>query len=508
MDRIVIRKDTYVDSVFLMALSAELAKTPALEAGHVVLATPANRQLLEQQGFAAGSLHGLSPTDLVIALRAPSEATLAEAEQRTLSLLTAKTHAGASAAERPVGLTGGLAQLPDATLALISVPGQYAAFEAGRALDAGLHVMIFSDNVAVEDEASLKRRAGSLGLLVMGPDCGTALVSGKPLGFANRLRPGPIGLVGASGTGLQEVSCQIHRLGGGVSHMLGTGGRDLSAAVGGLTTLAAIDALAADPATSVLVVVSKPPAREVAAAVLDRLAALDKPSVVIFLGDAARPERGRVRIARDLSEAARLACDLSSAGSPRGGQPGAPTPDAASLARALSPTQRHVRGLFCGGTLAAEALLLLRGRIGAVSSNLDHGVPTPTEAGHSIIDLGDDEFTRGRPHPMIDPTLRAEHIVRRGGDRTTAVLLLDLVLGAGSHADPAGCTTPAIAEARSRNPGLVVICSITGTDLDRQGLAGQQAALLQAGAVVAPSNVAGARLAAGVIEKQSEEGRP
>ncbi len=500
MDRILIRKDSYYDSVFLMSLSAELGRSAGLEAGHVVLATPANRELLAGQGFDPAPLAALGPTDLVIALRGPDAATLDSAAARLDELLSPK-RGGAqhAAAERPIGLAGGLAQLPGANLALISVPGQYAAYEAAKALEQGLHVMIFSDNVPVEEEVALKRSATTRGLLVMGPDCGTALISGKPLGFANRVRTGPIGLVGASGTGLQEVSCQIHRLGCGVSHILGTGGRDLSAKVGGLTALAALGILAADPATRVLVLVSKPPEPKVAARLLGRLATLGKPAVAVFLGDEKREEPAGVRLAQDLSQAAWMACALAADGPPTPPEEKVPAPVTDELVARMTPTQRHLHGLFCGGTLGAEALLLLRGQLEEIHSNLDHAAG-PLPAGHSVIDLGDDEFTRGRPHPMIEPALRAEWIVRLGADPATAVVLLDCVLGAGSHPDPAGVTAAAVLEARRRNPGLAVIGSVTGTDLDAQGLSRQQAILREAGVHVLPSNIAAAAAAARVAK--------
>jgi succinyl-CoA synthetase alpha subunit len=501
MDRLVVRRDTYHDSVFLMSLSAELARSPGLEAGHVVLATATNRQLLEREGFDRAALESLGPTDMVIALRAGDELALRRAEARIDTLLRAQ-HArgdGDGARARPVGLDGGLRALPGANLALISVPGEYAAYEAAKALERGLHVMIFSDNVSVADEVALKSRARERGLLVMGPDCGTALVGGKPLGFANRLRRGPIGLVGASGTGLQEVSCQIHRLGLGVSHILGTGGRDLSADVGALTTLAALELLAADAATRVLVLVSKPPAHEVAARVIERLGALDKPSVVIFLGDQPRRGQGPVHIARSLADAAWHACSLAEGRAPAALPELDGEHDPRALAATLGPEQGVLHGLFCGGTLASEALICLRDRVGPILSNLHLGAGPPLAARHTLSDLGDDEYTRGRPHPMIEPTLRCEHIVRLGGERETALVLLDLVLGSGSHADPAGVTAPAIREARQRNPRLLVVASVTGTELDAQGLDRQQATLRDAGALVLPSNLAAASLAARVI---------
>jgi len=505
MDRIVVRRDSYFDSVFLMSLSAELGRTASLEAGHVVLATPANRQLLEGLGFELGPFGPLGPTDLVVALRATAAETIATAETRLEELIASRrpTSSGDGSPVEPLGgVAGALQQLPGANLALISVPGEYAAYEAAKALEASLHVMIFSDNVSIDDEVALKRRAADRGLLVMGPDCGTAMIGGKPLCFANRVRSGPIGLIGASGTGLQEVSCQIHRLGSGVSQMIGVGGRDLSTAVGGLSTLAAIDLLAADAATRVLVVVSKPPAPEVAARVIERLTALGRPSVVVFLGDKPRVDHGTVNVAEGLSEAAWIACSLvmdRPGAAPTGSE--AAAPDVAKICARMSPAQRWLQGLFCGGTLAAEALLLLRHQVEVVRSNLDHdeqGIPSAGE--HAILDLGDDVFTRGRPHPMIEPRLRAEWIAERGGDPTTAVLLLDCVLGHGSHPDPAGVTAEAIAVARARNPGLAVMASVTGTDLDLQGLTRQQAILREAGAAVLSSNAGAAAAAARVIK--------
>jgi succinyl-CoA synthetase alpha subunit len=503
MDHILVRRDSYHDSVFLMSLSARLREMASLVAGHVVLATPANRELLSRDGFDARELAALGPTDLVIALRAETEPTLREAGRLVEALLSsaAQPGGGGTAAERPVGFEEAWARLPHANLALISVPGTYAAYEAAKALERGLHVMIFSDNVPLEDEIALKRRAAELGLLVMGPGCGTALVNGKPLGFANRVRRGNIGLVGASGTGLQEVACQIHRFGGGVSHILGTGGRDLCAEVGGITTLAAIDELVADAETHVIGVVSKPPAPEVAARVIDRLRELSKRSMVFFLGDAPREDRDPVHAARDLTHAAWLACHLAAGQAITDDPAPEPGPDPTVLAARLTPRHTYLHGLFVGGTLATEALLALRAQGLVVASNLDHGAAPPSE-GHTVIDLGDDAFTQGRPHPMIEPGLRAEWITRLGRDPRTALLLLDVVLGSGCHPDPAAVTGAAISEARRENPGLVVLSSVTGTDLDAQGLAHERAALEEAGSVVLPSNVAAARLAGRIVQME------
>jgi len=283
VDRLVVRHDAYFDSVFLMSVSADLAEVDGLQVGQVVLATPANKDLLRNQGFDAEVIDSLGPTDLVAALRATTDGVLDAAEARFGELLSRRSTSShtSESAERPIGLDGALRDQPGSNLAVISVPGAYAAYEVRKALHAGLHVMLFSDNVSVEDEIALKDEALRRGLLMMGPDCGTAMIQGAMLGFANAVRRGPVGIVGASGTGTQEVACLVHRFGSGITHAIGTGGRDLSEAVGARTTLFAIDALAADPDTQVIVVVSKPPAGVVASRVLDRLSQIsDRKSVV------------------------------------------------------------------------------------------------------------------------------------------------------------------------------------------------------------------------------------
>jgi succinyl-CoA synthetase alpha subunit len=514
MDRVVVRRDCYLDSVFLMATSAELGRLEGLASGQVLLATPANLALLGEQGFGGAELAGLGPTDLVVALRADSPETLERAQRRLTELLASKAPRGDDAgAARAVGLDSALRELEGANMALISVPGDYAAYEAARALDAGLNVMLFSDNVPVEDEIALKDEALRRGLLLMGPDCGTAIVGGVMLGFANRVRRGPIGVVGASGTGTQEVTCLVDRAGSGVSHAIGTGGRDLSARVRARTTLFAVDLLARDPGTRVLVVVSKPPAADVARLVLDRLASIDKPSVVHFVGANRDETRGHVVFTPDLESTALAAASLADGTQrPRGPGEARWASRLAEERARRAPGQRHLRGLFTGGTMAAEALAIASSRLGHVESNLGHdegpmaAAPGATR-GHLVVDLGDDQFTRGRPHPMIDPTPRAQWLEADAEDAAAGVVLLDVVLGTGSHADPAGAMIESIEHARARAAErggyLPVVASVTGTPHDRQGLDRQVATLERAGVVVLPSNAQAARFACALVEGQA-----
>lgn len=509
MDRIVIRRDAYFDSVFLMSISAELKRVPGVQAGQAVLCTPANLDLLQAQGFDLSKQGDLGPTDLAVTLRASIEGPLDLAEKRFAELLSGKTVGGVAkgGGARAVGLTGGLHAQENSNLVVLSVPGEYAAYEALRALRAGLHVMLFSDNVSVEDEIALKTEAVARGLLLMGPDCGTAIINGVMLGFANKVRRGRIGVVGASGTGMQEVTCLIDREREGISQAIGTGGRDLSEKVGGLTTLFAIDALASDPDTSVIVVISKPPAAPIADRVLARLAQISKPSVVHFVGAGRSKRRKNVWMTSDLALTAFAACDLA-----RGQRPDLSTVPVsvdhfAWEKQGKVASQKYLRGLFTGGTLGAEALAYLAPRLRDVRSNLLHDgtkTPLPGEQGHVVIDLGDDEFTRGRPHPMIDPTPRVEWLDAQALDPTVAVVLMDVVLGTGSHADPAGAIIPAIDRAKDRalEKGRTVsfIVSVTGTSGDTQNRELQIAKLKKAGVVVFPSNIEAVRFACFLVE--------
>jgi FdrA protein len=502
--------NSYRDSVALMQLSSDLGALPGVVGAAAMMGTDPNKALMAEAGILDAAGRQAGPNDLLVGVAAASVEAAERALAAAADLLSRQAAAAATAGGRRArSLDGALRELPDANLAIVSVPGAFAALEATRALRRGLHVLLFSDNVPLEQEVALKRLAAELGLLLMGPDAGTALVGGVGLGFANAVRRGPIGLVSASGTGLQAVSSLVHRYGSGVSHGLGTGSRDLSAVVGGATMLRAVELLADDPATAVVVLISKPPHPSAAAAVYERVRRLDKPVVTCFLH--AEPEPGRragAHPAATLDEAAALAVRLA------GQEPAveAAMPDATAVAAEvarLAPGQRYLRGLYTGGTLAYEAQVVLTPHL-EVRSNapLDERLSLPQggrSAGHTIVDLGADEFTVGRPHPMIDPRLRAERLRAEAEDPETAAILLDVVLGYGAHADPAGALAPALAEARAvaERAGhyLPLIATVVGTDRDRQDLHRQEAALREVGALVYPTNAQAARAAAAIATR-------
>jgi FdrA protein len=489
-----VRRAAYLDSIVLMRISRVVAALPGVEEAGLFIGTPANKEILRDAGILGLEGEGAAPGDLILALRAADNAAGQAALAQAKRLIDQPGGAGAPATfGNTRSIRAAVQQMPDANLALISVPGHFAAAEARKALGLGLHVMIFSDNVPIEEEAALKLEARERGLMVMGPDCGTAIIAGTPLAFANAVPRGDIGIIGASGTGIQEVSCLIARAGGGVSHAIGTGGRDLKPEVGAVTTLMAIDALEADAATRHIVLISKPPAAGIARAVLDRVAQSQKPFTICFLGaqDLALPQNARA--ATTLAAAAALAL-------------GRPVPGGRTEPPALRPERGAlVRGLFAGGTFCAEAQLVFRDAGLAVASN----VPVPGAAamtgvgdsGHVMIDLGDDSFTHGRPHPMIDPVVRDAPLIEALADPAVGLILLDVVLGFGAHADPAGHLIAVIA-GRGGPLGAPIIASVTGTDADPQPRADQVRRLEAAGVIVAASNADAAALAIAALARR------
>jgi FdrA protein len=501
----------YKDSVSLMTVSAQIMSIDGIDTASVVMASATNIDNLAEAGLGPFDVR---PNDLLVALSGTSEA-CEEALTKADDLLT-KTASpgdpGAVAAQPITSIQMAVAQDPSHNFVLVSVPGDYAAAEGMKALRLGMDVMLFSDNVAAADELRLKTYARDHDLMVMGPDCGTAIVNGVPLGFANVVRRGPIGVVGASGTGTQEVTVRVHHLGSGISQALGTGGHDLSESIGGISMLHGLSALDEDPATSVIILVSKPPAAGVAAAILDAAEASAKPVVIIFLGaDPSAITRNGVHGAAYLAQAADMAVALAKGQRPRGGDIATSSEMRRRLtdaARGMAPSQQFVRGIFSGGTFCFEAQLVHAADGITAYSN------TPTAGNHTleritlsqdntIIDMGDDEFTQGRPHPMIDPSLRDARIRQEVDDPTTAVVLFDVVLGYGSSLEPVagllGVIGTSRAAAKAAGRSVMFIGYVCGTDTDPQPRKDIVAALQAAGALVASSNAEAAAWSATVI---------
>lgn len=476
----VIKTGVFQDSVSLMLLTKKVSALPGVDRLSVMMGTPANKEIFRNTNLSTPEVEAAKPSDLCVVIDAADESVVKDVMEGIAAFLSDQSvkRRGADYAQTKT-LDGALDQLPDADIALISVAGGYAARLAGQALDRGLNVLLFSDNVELKDELHLKRKAHEKGLIVMGPDCGTSMIGGQPMAFANVNRAGSIGLVGASGTGLQAVMAGIDYYDEGVSHAIGLGGRDLSADIGGISALDAIDFLVRDPKTEVIVFISKPPAKEVRNRIVEALDGQTKPAVAIFLGEEGGGQTGKIAFAGTLDEAAKLAVlalhDVRLAKARAG----------------FSTVQNQIRGLYCGGTLASEASMLIGRGLGVpFTGSHDEGIMFEAQ-GSTVIDLGDDAYTVGRAHPMIDPTLRGEMIVKAGKDPAVAVVLMDVVIGYGAHEDPAGQAAEMVEAARKarRAEGEVVfVAYVCGTKDDPQGLEAQRNKLHEAGIIVAESN--------------------
>ena len=508
-----IKKGAYFDSVSLMIVSKEINKIEGIIDSAVIMGTKENKSILNAAGLLINKFREAGDTDLLIVIKAEAENVVNKTFKKVDDLLEEMRNPVDKVTDfLPKSFEGALKFLSGANLSLISVAGKYAAHEARKALENGLHVMIFSDNVSIEDEIKLKKYAQKKNLLVMGPDCGTAIINGIPLAFANVVNRGDIGIVAASGTGLQEVSSIISNEGKGLSQAIGTGGRDVTKKVGGIMFISALRALAEDKNTKIIILVSKPPHEEILKDIAKEIKKINKPIVTLFIG--IEPEilknTGAINT-RTLEQAALIAVSLSKG------------EDYETILKTLEKRKEHikkialteaerkidkqkyVRGLFSGGTLCDEAQLIFIGLIGDVYSNTPLNPEFKLKDSwksfkNSVIDLGEDEFTVGRPHPMIDFSLRNKRILEEAKNPEVAVILLDIVLGFGANMEPAEELIPIIRKAKELSPNLSIICSITGTDKDPQNRENVHHTLEKTGVIVMPSNAAASELAGKIIK--------
>lgn len=501
-NRVRAHADTYVDSVRLMTAVRAMQGGHGVERAFALMGTPANVVVLKGEGFVDPSLSSVKANDLILAVRAASDADAEAAVAAGEAALQTAAPSEREETARLRTLEEAVATLAGANVAVVSVPGAFAALETHKALSAGLHTLLFSDNVSLEDEAVLKERASDLGLFVMGPGAGTAMLGGVGLAFANAVRRGSVGIVAAAGTGAQEVMTLLHRWKAGVTDLIGIGGRDLTERVGGRMAEMALGAFYADPRVHAVLLVSKPPSRSVARKLVEGLGA--KPTVIALLGlegDLRVPDG--VRVARTLEEAALLTLDA--VGLARPVRAAGIRAEVESAIGRLPEERTAVRGLFSGGTLCYESMVVLSAHLGPIHSNTPlrdgWGLPAP-EGAHLCLDLGEEEYTRGRPHPMFDPEARAQMILEQARDPSAAVIVIDVVLGFGAHADPASVLAPVCAEATALPGGPVVVAYVLGTDLDPQGLDGQRRRFAEAGCLLAPTGARSALMAAAIAARR------
>jgi FdrA protein len=491
----------YYDSVTLMSLTASLKKQYPGDEIILLMGTPMNLNLLNDIGFKDDRLKAVTPNDCIIGIQTNSQSeTVLNEFIKTLKAKNIQVESGSEQA-LPIPTSSHAVQTLDANVAVISVPGTYAAYEALKALELGLNVMLFSDNVSVEDEITLKNIAIKKNLLMMGPDCGTAILNGVGLAFANSIRRGPIGIVAASGTGLQEVTVLIDRFGGGISQAIGTGGRDLSEKVGGLMMLYGIDVLNNDPETQVITLISKPPSPTVYQKILEKLKNVKKPVVIGFI-DGEKPNNSPYSHASTLAETAYLSLKAIKLNPPVFENL---TEEQIHQTNLIKKPGKFIRGLYCGGTLCAEGLSLARKKLNPVYSNVSKKPIEQMEdvfisKGHAFVDLGDDVFTNGRPHPMIEPTIRLERILKEAKDPNVGVLLLDFELGFGSHEDPTGTHIETLNTFKKLRPDVAIIAYVCGTQADSQQLVLQENKLKDLGIMLASSHAQAIRYAMALVE--------
>ena len=506
MLKTVVKKGSYQDSVVLMLLTNEISSLEGVNKIQVMMATPANKDIFKTSGLDTEELMAATANDMVVVADIEDEAVLDVVMESVEAFLKKQSTAneGKKGAESVKSWDKALKKAPEANLAVISIPGAYAALEADRALDEGLNVFMFSDNVTVEDEKALKEKAHAKGLAVMGPDCGTGIIQGVPIAFTNKVSKGSIGIIGASGTGIQELTTIIDRLGEGVTNAIGIGGRDLNAKIGGITMMDMIDAMEDDDTVKVLVIVSKPPAKEVRDKISARLSNFSKPVVTLFVGEKPEYHEENFYHCYTLDEAARLAVSLV-----RGTEVAEATVDVDETEFYKAEDGKTIKAYYSGGTLANEAAMLIKDAMNCKVPPEDIEGYMLQLDGNVVVDLGDDAYTQGKPHPMIDPAKRIECMQEAVDDPTTGAVLLDIMLGYGSHEDMAGALLPSIvalkekAEAQGRK--VFFIATVCGTRSDFQGYDEAVNKLKDAGVIVCENNKLACRTAIRAIGRDFEE---
>ncbi len=505
--KILIRKNAYFDSVTLMKISGEVSEMPFIQDVLVGMATELNINLLKNMNLYSKDHESLTPNDLIIAIKADNDNALECAVVKIDELFSKKGEKNQKSSLKKFERVDEVADLHEGyNMAVISVPGIYAKREAENALNNNMNVFLFSDNVTVEEEVQIKDLALEKGLLLMGPDCGTAIINGVPLGFANRVKRGNIGIVGASGTGLQHVTTLIDALGGGISQAIGTGGRDLSLKVAGRTMLSALDALKDDDDTKVIVIISKPPNQKVSQMVFEKARTINKKVVLCLMGAEKIDDLDKNIIqCFNIEETACCAVSLALEREVKYEEPEGSREIIGCFKEKRTKDQKYVRGIFGGGTLCDEAMVTFRRANVPIYSNIPLNddealLDVEKSKGNTFLDMGDDYFTKGKPHPMIEPSLRNKRIIEEATDKNVAAILVDVELGHGSHADPVGVLLKAVDTANEllekENRKILWIASFIATKNDPQGYDSSIKRLLDAGFVVYESNVRAAKLAA------------
>lgn len=486
----------YYDSATLMLLTNQIKENLNLKTNEisVMMGTEMNKKIMENSDLLNEIGKGANSGDILIGIKSALD------NQKILnmvdSLLNQEIDNKNSEQLEINSVDDGIKNYKDTNFAVVSLPGSYAAREVKKLLKAKKHVLLFSDNIDIKDEIELKDLAIENDLLMMGPDCGTAIIKGVGLGFSNRVNKGSIGIVAASGTGLQEVATIISNNSGGISYAFGTGGRDIKESVGGRMMLYCLDLLIKDEETETIVIVSKPPSKNVIEKIINKVKNIKKPVVACFLGeDISVLQSTNIVLCETLEETAIKVLELN-------GIKYSDSFDMDKILKMISSDKKngYIRGVYCGGTLAYEALLMLEKQNIEIYSNLSKCEERRLKVNdkslyNTILDMGEDEYTVGKPHPMINSSSRNEQLLKEAEDESVGIIIADIELGYGANdfaADELGETIKQIKTMRSDLVFIVVIC---GSKQDYQDYNLKKNLLIMSGAIVVNSNAQGVRLA-------------
>ena len=503
-----ILKNCYYDSVFLMRLARKLSEKDNVGNVSIGMGTPLNKDTIIDLGLNTDDLEKAGPNDLIIAIKATDERVCENAKEEFFTLVNERDTSALKNAFRTIA--GAKSAVSDANLAVISVAGEYAATEAKRALQNDMNVFMFSDNVPLEDEVELKKLALSKNKFMMGPGCGLSFINGVAIGLCSMVNRGDIGLAGASGSGIQEVMILVHRNGFGISHAIGTGGRDMSDEVGGISMIQSIRALEADERTRVIALISKPPAKSALITVIDEIKKCSKPVVVHFLnGDNKFLKENGILYSESFDNTAKMVMELSCGHEVKLKKVFDSDIDVLSEVKKFSPSQKYIRAILCGGSLADEMQIICNSKNRKIYSNVAFDsellLDDPyTSIENTVIDIGDEVFTKGRAHVAIDPTARVNRFIKEARDPETAVIYLDFLLGYALHTDPASIMAEVIIEEKTRAASegrhLCVIATICGSDMDPQNFSKQAQILKDAGVILADTNKVAVELAINITD--------
>jgi len=474
------KKNFFRDSVQMMQFSQQLKDEQGVIDAAIVMGTDLNKNTLKKMGLLTEDGISATENDTLITINCQDENSLNNAVQKAEQLLTSDITKSKNEFN---DLSSALDAFDNANMASLSIPGQFVKEMATELIRKQLHLFVFSDHVPLEDEILLKNLALENNVLFMGPEAGTSILNGTVFGFGNRIRSGSVGIIGASGTGIQESSTMIDLFGEGISHAIGVGGRDLRNDIGGMMTMKTMEVFEDDPNTKAVLLVSKPVGDDVRNKIINKINNFSKKNYVLCLiGDNEnREDSAKIKFSKSIQisvlkilkyvndDAYKKIKDVVRK----------QVDDSIKLAKSLSSDlnndQRFVRGFFAGGTLCYESKIILEQMIGKVYSNLSSDDEYSIKGNaaskeNTLIDFGEEEFTSARPHPIIDPLLRKNRILEDADDPNVGVIIIDIICGINAAKNTmafhAETIKKAIENAKEKGRRLSVFAYICGTEKD------------------------------------------